>query len=106
MSPDRPRGRRVAICQGAQQGSGGPSGTKDDPMHVNVTNRPLMPNAKYDTPKPAHYPAGPRRSGLRIHRLEDEDFAYTGAFEVGDKCRPHLGQPRHVAGNLFVCSGS
>ena len=21
-----------------------------------------MPNAKYDTPKPAHYPAGPRRA--------------------------------------------
>jgi hypothetical protein len=31
---------RAAICQGAQQGSGGPSGTTDDPMHVNVTNQP------------------------------------------------------------------
>ena len=40
MTPTRPVAGRAAICQGAQQGSGGPTGAKDDPMHVNVTNPP------------------------------------------------------------------
>jgi len=60
----------------------------------------LMPKAKYDTPKPAH------DSGLRVHRLEDEDFARAASFGVCVMRRPHLDQPPHIAVHFVLCGGS